>query len=87
MHFSLVMFVNDKFITFAKLCKADVLVDGAVDSDLIPNLVKPMSSKLIYTSSFLDAQRQKGQCEEQTEKFAFYAGRKSTKQDSPILEW
>ena len=40
----------------------------AVDSGLIPSLVKPMAFKLVFTVSPLDAQHEKGQCEEQADK-------------------
>ena len=42
---------------------------GAVDTGLITSRVKPMALKLVFTASLLDAQHQKGQCEEQAGKF------------------
>ena len=36
---------------------------GAVDSGLIPSRVKPMSLKLVFTASLLDAQHQRDSVE------------------------
>ena len=41
----------------------------AVDLNLIPSRVKPMTLKLVFTASLLDVQALKGQCEEQAGKF------------------
>ena len=40
-----------------------------VDSGLIPSRIKPMTLKLVFTASLVDAEHQKGECGEQAGTF------------------
>ena len=51
---------------------------GAVDSSLIPSLVKPMALKLVFTASLLDVQALKRQCGKHAGKFACRVAGKGT---------
>ena len=51
---------------------------GAVDLGFIPSQVKPVTLKLVFTASLLDAQHQREQCGEQAGKFTCCAVGKGT---------
>ena len=51
---------------------------GAVDLGFIPSQVKPVTLKLVFIASLLDAQHQREQCGEQAGKFTYCAVGKGT---------
>ena len=53
---------------------------GVVESRLLLSPIKPMTSKLVFTTSLLN-----GQCGEQAGKFTYSVVGKDTKRDCPIL--
>ena len=61
-HFSLLFFHSHRLSLFLLRLTAQMAewyrasVSGAVDSGMIPNRVKPMTLKLVFTASQLDAQ-------------------------------
>ena len=59
---------------------------GAMDSCLILSLIKPMTWKLVFTASLLDAQQLKDRVENKPASLLVPLG-KTLYEMSPVLEW